>query len=109
MSRSVKSAFSTYAYEHMNRGDLAIEANDVDGALREYAAAEALVPDNLEMRFWHGVSLVNAHRVEDALPIFAAIFQADENWRSLVPRLGAVGLLTADPAVIDRIVSAGRR
>jgi len=97
------------AYQHMNRGDLAMEANDVEAALREYAAAQILVPENLEMRFWHGVSLVNAHRVEDALPIFAAIFEADENWRSLVPRLAAAGLLPGDPAVIDRIVSVGRR
>ncbi|MDQ2696609.1 MAG: DUF1028 domain-containing protein, partial [Pseudomonadota bacterium] len=44
------------AYEHMNRGDLAIESGDEETALQEYAAAEALFPDNLEMRFWHAVS-----------------------------------------------------
>src|SRR6185312_11709361 len=30
------------AYNHMNAGDLATEHNDLDGALREYSAAEKI-------------------------------------------------------------------
>ncbi|HET9480312.1 MAG TPA: DUF1028 domain-containing protein, partial [Candidatus Polarisedimenticolia bacterium] len=41
------------AYERMNAGDLAVEKNDVDGAVREYAAAEAMVPGMHEFLFWH--------------------------------------------------------
>src|SRR3954447_23216996 len=37
------------AYNHMNAGDLAVERKDNAGALREYGAAEKLVPDNAEM------------------------------------------------------------
>src|SRR5204863_784037 len=37
------------AYNHMNAGDLAVEKKDNEGALREYGAAERLVPDNAEM------------------------------------------------------------
>ena len=37
------------AYNHMNAGDLAVEKKDNEGALREYSAAEKLVPDNAEM------------------------------------------------------------
>ena len=47
------------AYNHMNAGDLAVEKKDNEGALREYAAAEKLVPDNAEMVYWHAVALVN--------------------------------------------------
>ena len=93
------------AYQYMNNGDLAIEHNDVDGALREYGAAEALFPDNLEMKFWHAVSLVNAGRVDDSLLIFKVIFDKDHNWATLLPRLPKVDLLPKDEAVINKILS----
>jgi len=93
------------AYEHMNNGDLAIEHNDIDGALREYGAAESLFPDNLEMKFWHAVSLVNAGRVEASLPIFRTIFSRDRNWVTLVPRLPKSDLLPDDQAIINKILS----
>ncbi|MFB0517615.1 MAG: DUF1028 domain-containing protein, partial [Candidatus Neomarinimicrobiota bacterium] len=75
------------AYEHMNAGDLAIEHGDNEGALREYGAAEELFPDNLEMKFWHAVALVNMGRLEESYPLFRTIFRRDKNWRSLLPRL----------------------
>ena len=97
------------AYEHMNRGDHALERGAVDAALAEYGQAEALQPDNLEMKFWHAVSLVNAGRTAAALPLFATVFSQDEHWRELVPRLAAAGLLETQPAVIERIVQTGRQ
>ncbi len=93
------------AYDHMNNGDLAVEHNDVDGALREYGAAEAMFPDNLEMKFWHAAALVNAGRVEESLPLFKEIFRQDMNWATLIPRLPASGSLTADEATIKKILS----
>src|SRR5918994_2805286 len=51
------------AYNHMNAGDLAVDKKDNEGALREYSAAEKLVPDNAEMIYWHAVALVNMGRV----------------------------------------------
>ncbi|MCH7858430.1 MAG: DUF1028 domain-containing protein [Candidatus Marinimicrobia bacterium] len=75
------------AYEHMNAGDLAVEHGDNEGALKEYGAAEALFPDNLEMKFWHAVALVNMGRVKGSYPLFRTIFAQDENWRTLLPRL----------------------
>jgi len=93
------------AYDHMNKGDLAIEHNDVEGALKEYGAAQELFPEHLEMKFWNAVSLVNAGRVDDSLPIFKEIFAKDHNWAILVPRLSRVDLLPKDDAVIDKILS----
>ena len=57
------------AYNLMNEGDLALERNDTQAALKAYSAAEALVPDNAEMVFWHAVSLVNVGKVDEALPL----------------------------------------
>jgi len=91
------------AYRYMNLGDHSLEQDDVDGALLQYGRAEALAPDNLEMKFWHAVSLVNAGRVDESLPLFTAIFGQDDNWRELVPRLAEAGLLTTDRATLERI------
>jgi uncharacterized Ntn-hydrolase superfamily protein len=95
------------AYEHMNQGDHALESGDIDAALAAYGQAEALQPDNLEMKFWHAVSLVNAGRVAAAVPVFAGIFRHDERWRELLPRLAQAGLLDADAAVLGRLNAAG--
>jgi uncharacterized Ntn-hydrolase superfamily protein len=95
------------AYNHMNAGDLAVEKKDNEGALREYGAAERLVPDNAEMIYWHAVALVNMGRVEEALPLFRKVFAMDRNWITLTPRLPKSGLLPDDPKLIDRIVSVG--
>ena len=95
------------AYNHMNAGDLAVEKKDNEGALREYSAAEKLVPNNAEMIYWHAVALVNMGRVDESLPLFRKVFAMDRNWVTLTPRLPKSGLLPDDPKIIDRIVSVG--
>jgi len=96
------------AYNHMNAGDLAVEKKDNEGALREYGAAEQLVPDNAEMIYWHAVALVNMGRVEESLPLFRRVFQMDRNWATLTPRLPKSGLLPDDPKLIERILSVAK-
>lgn len=93
------------AYNHMNAGDLAVEKKDNEGALREYSAAERLVPGNAEMIYWHAVALVNMGRVDESLPLFRKVFLMDRNWATLTPRLPKSGLLPDDPKVIARILS----
>lgn len=95
------------AYNHMNAGDLAVEKKDNEGALREYSAAERLVPDNAEMIYWHAVALVNMGHVDESLPLFRKVFAMDRNWITLTPRLPKAGLLPDDPKLIERIVSVG--
>ncbi|HEY9501519.1 MAG TPA: DUF1028 domain-containing protein, partial [Pyrinomonadaceae bacterium] len=92
------------AYNHMNAGDLAVEKKDNEGALREYSAAEKLVPENAEMIYWHAVALVNMGRVDESLTLFRKVFAMDQNWVTLTPRLPKSGLLPDDPAIIKRIV-----
>ena len=96
------------AYNHMNAGDLAVEKKDNEGALREYAAAEKLVPDNAEMIYWHAVTLVNMGRVDESLPLFRRVFRMDSNWATLTPRLPRSGLLPNDPNLMERIMSAAQ-
>jgi uncharacterized Ntn-hydrolase superfamily protein len=94
------------AYQHMNAGDLAVEHNDMDKALAEYGAAQKMMPDNLEMTYWTAVSLVNAGRLDESLPLFKKVFTGDPNWAELTPRLPGVGLLNVDEAGMKKILSA---
>jgi uncharacterized Ntn-hydrolase superfamily protein len=97
------------AYNHMNAGDLAVEKKDNEGALREYGAAEKLVPDNAEMIYWHAVALVNMGRVDESLPLFRKVFAMDKNWATLTPRLPKSNLLPDDPKLIERILSVAKQ
>jgi uncharacterized Ntn-hydrolase superfamily protein len=96
------------AYNHMNAGDKAVELHDNAGALREYGAAEQLVPDNAEMIYWHAVALANMGRVDESLPLFKKVFAMDRNWMDLTPRLPQAGLLPDDKQLIQRIVAQGK-
>ena len=81
------------AYDHLNKGDVAMEKNDMALALEEYAAAEQMFPDNLEMKYWKAVTLANNKKMQEALPIFKEVFTADQNWKELTKRLPKSGLL----------------
>jgi len=91
------------AYDHMNKGDLAVEAGDMEKAFQEYGTAEKMFPENLEMKFWKAVALANSGRIEEATPIFKTVFEADENWKEMITRLPASGLLTISDAELKEI------
>ncbi len=97
------------AYEHMNTGDLAVEKNDMELALKEYNAAMNMFPDNLEMKFWTAVTLANNNRLADALPLFNIVFATDKNWKELTPRLPKSGLLTVSEDDLKKIMSTGEK
>jgi uncharacterized Ntn-hydrolase superfamily protein len=93
------------AYEHMNNGDLAIEKNDMELAMKEYSTAEEMFPENLEMKYWHAVTLASIGKVDESLPLFKEIFLKDNNWRTLTPRLVPIGLLTVSEEDLNKILS----
>ncbi|GAB3166805.1 DUF1028 domain-containing protein [Telluribacter humicola] len=97
-----------YAYEDMNRGDLAMEHNDVPGALKHYGAAMKKYPNNLEMKYWTAVSLANAKRLNEALPIFREVFRKEPNWVLLTKRLVPNGMLTVSEADLKKILDSGK-
>ncbi|MCC2545000.1 DUF1028 domain-containing protein [Hymenobacter sp. BT175] len=93
------------AYDHMNAGDLAVEKSDMPRAVQEYQAAERLFPDNLEMRYWHAITLANNRQVPAALALLRPIFRKNPNWRTLTARLPKAGLLTVSEAELKQILS----
>jgi uncharacterized Ntn-hydrolase superfamily protein len=77
-----------------------------DQALQIFEAAPQLMPDNPEQLFWFAVNLINTGFVEEAVPRFREVFQAQPMWRQLPPRLVPAGLLPDDPALLKRIIEA---
>lgn len=93
------------AYEHMNEGDLAIEHGNEEKALREYGSAQEMFPENIEMRYWTAVSLVNIGKLDQALPMFKKIFTEDKNWVELTRRISTNGMLTTDEESLAQILN----
>ncbi|MFQ6673273.1 MAG: DUF1028 domain-containing protein [Fidelibacterota bacterium] len=93
------------AYDHANRGDKLLETGDVEGALKEYDAAARLYPENVELPFWSAVTLASGGRLSEALPIFKSVFEKDERWRKLTPRLVKSNLLPDDAELMEAILN----
>jgi uncharacterized Ntn-hydrolase superfamily protein len=91
------------AYLHMNAGDAAIEHGDFAEASRQYAAAEKLAPQIVEIPFWHAVTLTASGKVDEALPIFRRVFAREAVWADLVPKLVPSGILPDDPELLEKI------
>jgi uncharacterized Ntn-hydrolase superfamily protein len=86
------------AYNHMNAGDAAMEKNDVESAMKEYAEAMKLAGDNVEIAFWSALTLAMKGKVAQALPIFKKVFSADKDWIEVLKRLPKAGLVSEDDA-----------
>ena len=93
------------AYEHMNKGDLAVEKNDMVTAMNEYNAAMKMFPANLEMQYWTAVTLANNKELAKAIPIFRKVFAGDKNWKELTRRLPEVKLLTISEEEFKKILA----
>jgi uncharacterized Ntn-hydrolase superfamily protein len=75
------------AYDHMNQGDVALEKKDIDAASNHYATAQRMVPDNVEMAFWAGVTLAGGGKYEAGLPMVRRAIVADPVYAELLKRL----------------------
>jgi len=86
------------AYNHMNAGDIAMEKNDVARAMEEYSTAMKMVRDNVEIAFWSAITLATKGKVDQAVPIFKKVFEADKNWVEVLKRLPKAGLISENEA-----------
>jgi len=92
------------AYEHMDKGDLATEKNDMKLAMEEYGAAMKMFPENLEMQFWTAITLANNKKIKEAAQMLLNIYNQDSNWRELTRRLPKVNLLTVTDAEFRELI-----
>jgi uncharacterized Ntn-hydrolase superfamily protein len=92
------------AYEHMNNGDLAVEKNEMQKAMDEYAAAMKMFPSNLEMQYWTAITLANNKEVKKAAAMLQKIYAKDANWSELTKRLPKVGLLNVSESDLKMLM-----
>ncbi len=92
------------AYEHMDKGDLATEKNDMKLAMEEYGTAMKQFPQNLEMQYWTAITLANNKKVKEATVMLQKIYKQDTNWRELTKRLPKVNLLNVSEADLKKLV-----
>ncbi|MES2107287.1 MAG: DUF1028 domain-containing protein [Bacteroidota bacterium] len=92
------------AYEHMNNGDLQVEKGNMPKAMAEYSAAEKMFPENLEMQYWHGITLANNKHVKEAAIMLKKVYAKDANWRELTRRLPKVKQLTVTPEELKMLL-----
>jgi uncharacterized Ntn-hydrolase superfamily protein len=92
------------AYEHMDKGDLATEKNDMKLAMEEYGAAMKMFPKNLEMQYWTAITLANNKKVKEAGIMLQKIYNQDVNWRELTKRLPKVNLLTVSEIDLKELI-----
>ncbi|EMR01284.1 DUF1028 domain-containing protein [Cesiribacter andamanensis] len=92
------------AYEHMNRGDLAIEKGNMQEAMQEYTAAEKMFPNNIEMQYWHAITLANGGKTAEAAAMLKKIFKKDKNWQEMTRRLPKAGLLQVSEKELKQLL-----
>lgn len=92
------------AYDFMNKGDLAMEHGDSKTAEEMYLKAQQMFPDNLEMKYWYAINLLNNNGVEKALPLLKSIFKSDDNWRILTSRLVKSKLLNVSTETLKIVM-----
>jgi uncharacterized Ntn-hydrolase superfamily protein len=92
------------AYEHMNNGDLQVEKGNMPKAMAEYTAAEKMFPANLEMQYWHAITLANNKGIKQAATMLKKIYAIDANWRELTRRLPKVDQLKVTPAELKMLL-----
>lgn len=92
------------AYEYMNDGDLAVEEGNMQKAKELYGKAEEMFPQNLEMKFWHAITLANNGQIQEARQMLQSIYRKNKDWRELARRLPKVGLLNVNDRQLSQLL-----
>lgn len=93
------------AYRYVEEADAAIGRGRHEEAAAAYQMAVELAPEIAELKVWAAVALLHMGREGEAMTLFGTAFLADSGLVELLPRVAALGLVQADPAVLERIVA----
>ncbi len=94
------------AYDHANRGDDLVTDNRIAEALGEYALAAERAPEIEELKFWHGVTLLDKGRVGEGEPLIREAFRARKEWKKVLSVLPSYGLLHVKPSVLKKLLAS---
>ena len=93
------------AYEAANAGDAALERGDLAVALAAYARAEELYPEQVELSFWRGITLLQRGHEAEAMEILGRVFAREPAWALMPARLAAVGQFPDDAALLAKLAA----
>ena len=93
------------AYRINDLGDDALGTGDLDTAMRRYAEARELAPENDELQFWSALALFRAGREDEAMYLFREAFRRNPALAALVERVAPLGLAPVDREALARILS----
>ncbi len=82
------------AYNLMNEGDLCWNLGDHNSALSLYQAAIDLTPENVEFRYWYGITLLNCGYPTEAATLLKEVYGQDVMWEAMTERLIRQKMLT---------------
>jgi uncharacterized Ntn-hydrolase superfamily protein len=97
------------AYRYVEEADAAVGQGRFEDAAAAYQMAMERAPEIAELKVWAAVALLHMGRDEAAMPLFRTAFLADPGLVELLPRVAALGLVPADPIVLERIVALSPR
>ena len=90
------------AYDHANKAEQ-VMAKDPEQGLKDFEAALKDSPDNIELRFWFGVTLSSLGRLDESVDVLKPIIEADPNWKELLKRLPKSGLAPENEELMQRL------
>jgi len=97
------------AYAARELGEAAFARDDLEAGNREYERAQSLSPLNPEFSFWHGIAMLRARRLHDAIRILRPIFARDRNWATLALRMVGTQFLPDDAHVAGDAIAKAQR
>ena len=86
------------AYEADSAADRLEEGGDKDAALHKRREAMVLAPEMVELRFWSGLSMAEAGRLDEGCRLIAEAAAKNQRWIETIRRLVAVERITAELA-----------
>jgi uncharacterized Ntn-hydrolase superfamily protein len=92
------------AYRELNEATEAAGRFEFDAALAAYERAAALAPEDDQIHFWHGLTLVGAGRIDEAKATLERARAEHPGWAPYLRRLpNAIGF-PDDPAFLDALL-----
>ncbi len=92
------------AYEALGEGNDLAGRGDVENAAVAHRRAHSLAPDDPQVAFWAGLSLMAAGDVDRARALLEQARLADPRWAPYLRRVAASGLFPSDPALLDALL-----
>lgn len=92
------------AYRHFETGNDAASEGDLTHASEELERARDVAPDDDQIAFFLGLSLVGAGRVDEGRQLLEEARMANPRWAVYLRRLAAAGMFPNDPAFLDALM-----